>query len=144
MKKSFSLVEILVFVTVLSVFFVAAMSILTYSLINMKVNEHKILASHYAGEALEWIKEEKDKDWNVFFALDSNPESTTYCLNSLSWSSGSCTTYDLGSPSPIFKREAVLDSQTSPERVNATVNVYWVEGSDVFSVSLNSVLTILE
>jgi prepilin-type N-terminal cleavage/methylation domain len=58
-KKSFTLIEVLIFVTILSLFFVAAAAVTIVSLRNLKVQEHKILATRYAEELLELAKREK-------------------------------------------------------------------------------------
>src|SRR3989339_1719338 len=105
MKKSFSLVEVLVFITVLGLFFTAAMSVTTFNLQSMKVQEHKILATRFAEEGVEWVKDEKETDWSTFIGYDTSGNGTTYCLNDLEddWSTlGDCgASYTLGSP-PFF------------------------------------------
>lgn len=135
MKKGFSLIEVLVFITILSLFFVAAMAVTTYSLRTMKINQYKILASHFAEEGLEWLRGQKEDDWTTFTALDSSLGSATYCISTLNFSSpGECgENYTLGAPQ-IFKREVVLENipdASNPDQVNATVTVFWEGGTDV-------------
>ena len=144
MKKGFSLIEVLVFVTVLVVFFVAAISIVTFSLRSMKASEHRILASHYAEEAMEWVKGQKEDDWVEFTGHDAIPGAAIYCINGLDFVSAvECGTYyTLGSPA-MFKRELLLENvpdSSSPDQVNATVNVYWLEGTADFRVSSRTIL----
>ena len=145
MKKSFSLIEVLVFVSILALFFVAAMAVVTYSLRTMKTNEYKILASHYAEEGIEWLRGHKEDDWSVFTTLDSSAGSTVFCANMLDFSSpGPCgETYALGTP-PLFKREITIENvpdSTSPDYINATVSVSWSEGLDV---TVNTIFKLLE
>lgn len=148
MKKTaaFSLIEVLVFISILSVFFVVAMVVVTTSLRNMKVSEHKILAARYAEEGIEWIRSEKERiGWDTFTSLDSI-SGTTYCLNSLEWISGTCTTYALGNP-VFFKREVVITNEGSPAtiQVNAVVTVKWLEtGGVVYQVPIREVYRIWE
>lgn len=146
--KAFSLIEVLVFVTILSLLFVSAASITTYLLRTSKFNENKILATHYAEEGLEWVKSDKEDDWNKFTSLDSSAGTgTTYCIITLDWyAPGACSgTYFLGTPN-IFLREVLLTNEGS-NPVNQTevqVTVYWEEGDKTFNVKINSTQKILE
>ncbi len=145
MKKAFSLVEVLVFVTVLSLFFVAAMAVTTYSLRTMKSNQYKILAAHYAEEGLEWLRGQKEDDWSIFTTRDTAMGTTTYCISSLDFASpGECgTTYALGTPA-LFKREVILDNEpdsSNPDQVNITVSVDWVGGD---TITLKTIFKLLE
>lgn len=144
-NKAFSLVEVLVFTSVLGLFFVAAVSVTTFNLKNMKIQEHKILATRHAEEAVEWLKQEKEDDWSVFITKGSLGW-TTYCLNSnsLSWTSGSCGTYSLGSPA-IFKRElTIANSGTPVDQVETLVTVYWQDMETILSVPIKTVFKLLE
>lgn len=149
MKKGFSLVEVLVFVTILSLFFVAALAVVTFSLRNMKTSQYKILASHYAEEGMEWVKGQKENDWVTFTGHDILEGTATYCINSLNFdtAAGCETNYDLGTPA-IFKREVLLKNipdTITPDQVDATVEVYWQDvGTSEAKVSLSTVLKRLE
>jgi len=135
MKKSFSLIEVIIFISVLGLFFIAALTVTTFNLKNMKIQEHKILATRYAEEGIEWINQEKEDDWTVFIAHGS-AGGTTYCLNSLSWTSGSCGDYSLGT---IFKRELVIKNSG-----DAVITVYWQDMGTVLSVPIKTVFKLLE
>lgn len=135
MNKGFSLIEVLVFTAVLGLFFVAAISVATFNLKNMKIQEHKILATRFAEEGVEWVKQEKEDDWTEFIARGS-PAGTTYCLNSLGWTSGSCGDYSLGT---IFKRELVITSSG-----DTVLTVYWQDMGTVLSVPIKTVFKLLE
>jgi len=124
-KNGFSLVEVLVFVSILSIFFVFASAVTVSSLRDMKFNEHKIMATHYSEELVEWLRAEKEDDWNVFIS-----HLGTYCFNSLNWStSGGCTS--LGLTPAIYKRQALLepvntDCPTSFNcQMDITIHTYW-------------------
>lgn len=145
-KLGFSLIEVLVFVSILGLFFVAAISVTTFSLKNMKISEHKILAAHYAEEGIEWVRWEKENDWEVFVLKDTpSGTGTLYCLNSLTWSIGSCgANYTLGAP-PLFKREVTLTNSGTPaSRVNIEVVVSWIEGSQTMNIRVKTVLNLWE
>lgn len=146
-KFGFSLIEVLVFVTILGLFFVAAVSVTTFSLKNMKINEHKIVATHFAEEGLEWIKSEKEGDWGVFIGKDTSSGSgTSYCLNDLNWSTiGNCgEVYPLGTPSS-FKREVTLKNINTPtSEVDIEIIVNWIEGNQTMNIPIKSVVNLWE
>ncbi len=146
-NNGFSLVEVLVFVTILSIFFVVAATITTASLRNMKINEHKILATRYGEELLEWLRGEKEADWNNFVNR-SSINGTTYCfpnspINNWPTTTGNCSSFNGLNPS-IYKRELTLSTATGGNQVNIFINVSWQEGSDTYSVPINTVFTIWE
>lgn len=136
-KLGFSLIEVLIFVSVLGFFFVAAISVTTFSLKNMKINEHKILATHYAEEGIEWIRNEKENDWETFVLKGTG---TLRCLNNLNWSGGICE-YALGSPL-FFKRVVTLTN--SGAQVNVEIIVSWIEGSQTMNVPIKTIVNLWE
>jgi len=146
-EKGFSLVEVLVFITVLGFFFVAAVSVTTFNLKNMKVQEHKILATRYAEEGIEWLKQEKEDDWQLFTTHDdSGGSGTTFCLNSLDWNNKSdCNeSYALGPPN-IFKRNLLIINSGNPvDRISTDITVSWLENSVEQKIVLKSVSNLWE
>jgi type II secretory pathway pseudopilin PulG len=141
MKKSFSLIEVLVFTVVLGLFFVAAVTVVTFNLKNMKIQEHKILATRYAEEAVEWLKQEKEDDWSDFILHGAG----NYCLNnSLDWTAPGCTAddYSLGT---FFKRELTIAKSGSPtDQVEGIVKVSWQDMGTVLSIPIKTVFKLLE
>jgi len=147
MKKAFSLIEVLVFVTIISLFFITAVTITVFSLKNSKNQEYRILATRYAEEGIEWIKQEKEDDWQLFTTRDdSGGSGTTYCLNSLDWNNKSdCNeSYALGPPN-IFKRNLLIINSGSPvDRISADMTVSWLENDVEQKIILKSVLNLWE
>lgn len=141
--QSFSLIEVLVFVSILSIFFVAAASVTVVSLRNMKINEHKILATHYAEELLGWLRNEKETDWNAFVP-NSNKTYCFYVTPISDWGGlGSCAEDD--KLAVIFKRELVLSHVGgSPTQINVKITVSWSDTGTTYSVPLSTVLTVWE
>lgn len=137
--KAFSLIEVLIFVSILSLFFITAATITTASLRNMKINEHKIIGVRFGEELLEWIRGEKERDWEAFLNL-AGPGNKTYCFNTALLSiplEGACSGYDLNG---IYKREAVLSAQSSSQ-VNVSITVEWKELGSTYRTSLTSSFT---
>lgn len=145
--KSFSLVEVLVFVSILSLFFVAAAAITSVSLRNMKSSEHRIIATHYANELLSWLRSQKETDWPTFYVKASPNVSSPYeyCFNlraiSSVWPSSTCATNDF--IPPIYERRVYLSAPTTSQ-VNVKIMVTWSEFGTTYSVPLTTVLTAWE
>ena len=141
-QKGFSLIEVLVFMSILGLFFVAAASVTLFSLRNMKVSEHRIIATHYAEELLSWMKNEKDANWNDFIEK-ADSGGYTYCFSSLSWPSdtGDCESGD--EISSIYYRKALVTLVNSSQ-VSVKITVDWNDSNITYSVPLNTIFTLWE
>lgn len=145
-NNGFSLIEVLVFVTILSLFFVAAMTVTVFALRSMKTQQYKILATHLAEEAMEWVNSEKESDWTKFISYDtSGGTGTTYCLENLNWTSKfSCTGYTLGTPT-VFKRELVIKNSGTPtSQVDTSINVSWLDSGGIETVNIKTIQRLTE
>jgi len=147
-KKAFTLIEVLVFVTIVSLLYVAAIAVTTFMMKNSTFDAHKILATHYAEEAIEWVKSDRERDWIGFTGLDTtNGSGTRYCITVMDWTNpGSCNkTYFLGTPN-IFTREVVLTNVGSPltQQVEIEVTVSWQELSSNQEVTIRYIASIVE
>lgn len=144
-KKSFTLIEVLIFVTIVSLFFVTASAVAVVALQNSKSSEHKILATKYAEELIEWLRSESESGWAEF--TDSNHTascgSMNKCFASLDWTSGECGATCNTKIASLFTRAAgfqlVGDSQ-----VNATVNLSWNELGKSYTVTIKTLFSLLE
>ena len=163
--QSFSLIEMMIFIVILSIFFIMAASVVTFTLRNMKFNESKIKATHYSNQLEEWLRTQKEIDWGGELCNGCvNPSNftqsatgqgnsgdnyqTTYCFNSTpisGWQDlGQCADYTLNS---IFKREVVFTSQFISgyvNQINVSITISWKDLGDDRSISTNTVFTVLE
>ncbi len=149
MKKytlGFSLIEILVFITILSLVFISAIALGTVSIRNSKNAENKILAAHYGEELLAWLRSQKDADWLTFIGQSAAPPGVQYCFSDepvSSWpSSGSCTSSQL--IKNLFKRQATLIYDSSIQRVNIDLTVDWNEGGNSYSLPIKGLFSQFE
>lgn len=149
-KKSiqgFSLIELLIATTVVSLTLTAIATILTYSI---KVNDQAIfreIATKKAQEGMDFFKRERViLGWNNFYSLLGS----SYCLNQIPQPSVSsdnnafddlsisCTDYEIpvtGAPVE-FKREVDI-SKSAGDTVSITITVSWPKGDfDSLSVEL--------
>lgn len=164
--KGFSLIEVLVFVTIFSLFFITAAAVVTVSLKNMQVNEHKILGTHYANELLEWLRSKKEIDWDHFSSTMTTAAGSNYCFNSALEINASFPTPTMGwttavpYPTPpcgssvglnpaIYQREVTLvrdptECGASICKVKVQINVKWQESGNNYNVPINTVFSIWE
>lgn len=143
-KSAFTLIEVLIFVSIFTTLFVSIASSTTQFLRNSKTSETKILATRYTEELIEWLKGEKEEDWATFVNIRSSLTGVTWCFNQgTSWvTSESCTDYSLVN---TFKREAKLTTfDDTKTQVNVEVKVVWEEAGKQREVKVNTVFTIPE
>lgn len=141
-KRGFSLIEVLVFVTILSLFLIVAASIITTSIRQNTAKINFLKATHYNQQLLEWIRSEKETDWSTFVSRGS-AIGTFYCFTSdvPTWSIASCA-YDLGG---LFKRYAVIKTVGSPvTQVEVAIGTDWQEGGNTNTTKLHTVFSIWE
>ena len=156
MKKSrlgFSMVEVLVFVSVVAMFFVVAATISSFSLQVAKSNENKILATRYAEELIEWLRGEKEVDWEQFKTNtipDPPGTAQNYCFyqktfgsnwNNTSKLNTTCSGFELGS---VFNRDLTITPTSDSNQVNVDVTVSWRDGPNTFTVPVKTVFSRFE
>ncbi len=146
-QKGFSLMEVLIFITVLSVIFLAIAYATSQSIKQTKFNEQKLLATRYAEELEEWFRGEKESDWATFYGTRAGAGGRTYCFSdstydgsgNLIWpTTGNCgLSYDLRS---LYKREATL-TQSLGSQVQVVIRVDWRDGPNIFTVPITTILS---
>jgi len=144
LQKGLSLLEVLAFVTILSIVFLGIASSTIQSIKRTKFTEQKLIATRYAEELEEWLRGQKEEDWTTFYATHAGSSGKTYCFddaiydenNDMSWpSEGDCgSLYGLRGQ---FKREVVL-TQSLSSQVQVVISVDWKDGANIFSVPLNT------
>lgn len=161
-NRSFSLIEVLVFTSISGLFFILAASVATVSLRNMKYNEHKITAQHYAKQLDDWLRTRKEIDWGGNLCGACSPTNFTervtqgcsgacpnkfFCFNDLilDWPSvGACADYGLDS---FYKREVEFDSDpvgSYISEVDATIVVSWLELGRLKQLTQKTTFSVLE
>jgi len=137
-NSGFTLIEVLVVLTILSVFLLSAIAIAIVSVRNLKNSENKILATRYAEGLTEWLRGEKDADWDTFIT-----QTGTWCFSEepiITWPStpGGCLPNE--KINSIFERKAVISYDSALERTLLDVTVSWDEGNETVSVPISTVL----
>lgn len=153
--EGFSLIEVIIFVAILSIFLVTAATITTLSMHQNSLQINKIKAVHYNDQLLEWLRSEKDRDWNnLTEKATSLPGGSVYCFCSedLSWATASikadksaCCPTPLSS---LFKRYVTLSSSIyaptgfSPSsQIEVTIDTDWQEAGNSYSTKLHTLFT---
>jgi len=137
MKKSFSLIELIIFVSILSLFFVSAASIITIMLQHNTLRIDKMKALHYTDQLKKWLQQEKEIDWLTFVIRTSN---NIYCFENEEPSWGATVT--TGSDCPLlnaFYRRYVTFTTTGSganAQVQAVINIDWIELGNSYSTSI--------
>lgn len=109
MKKGQSLFEVVLALGVVTLITVGIIILATDSIKNSSFSKNKTLASRFTQEAIEWVRNERDKNFSSFINRAIIPK---YCFDTLSWSNvGPCS----GSeqiPDTILTREVDLSTYT--------------------------------
>jgi len=141
--EGFSLIEVLVFVSILSLFLVIAVSVVTISMSQNTLRINTLKANHYNEQLLEWIQIENEIDWETITEKGSSGDGVTYCFtNEVStWpASGSCSLYELAG---VYKRYATLKTTGDPvSQVEVTVTTEWQEAGNTHSTQLHTVFSV--
>jgi len=127
-KNGQSLVEVVVALAVAGLVILAIIAGVTVAIRNATFAKNQTLATKFAQEGMEWLRSQQDKDWAAFAVRAGQ----TFCLNNLTWSTGSCP-FALGG---IFKRQAVLSG--SEPRLEVRVTVSWQDTAGTHQSELTS------
>ncbi len=122
-EKGQSLFEALLALAVAALIIIAIVALATTSIRNASFSRNQSLTTRYAQEAIEWLRGQRDEDWDAFA---TRALTSPWCLKSLSWTDaiiGGCGSSGFISDT-IFKREisfTILDASN----IDTTVKVYW-------------------
>jgi len=139
--KGQSLFELIVAILITAITLVAIISLVSSSINNSTYSRDRTEASRYSLEAMEWLRSERDIDWNLLVSRGS-VSGRTFCLQNLDWTiSGNCTIDTI--PNSKFSREIelVYDSVADPNSIEARVITYWQDTSGYHESRLSTFLT---
>lgn len=139
-NKGQSLFEVVLALALSTLIIVALVSLVANSIKNSTYSRNKTYATHYTQEASEWLRGQRDGDWDVFSAniLCLVPPHVQ-CLDTLVL--GNCGICDdtefIGN---IFKREVIF-SDIEADSVTVEVKTYWTDSQGIHEVRSNTILT---
>ena len=130
-----SLFEIILSLAIITLIIVAIVALTATSIRNTTFSKNKTLASRYSQEATEWLRGERDADFNAFETRTLTP---LYCLPSLTWSwatIGACTSGQ-EIANTLFRREVSfsLSIVNGKTLIQAGVKVYWTDSQGLHEV----------
>lgn len=131
-----TLFELIIALAVAVLVVTGIIKIVTISVQNAAFAKNQAEATRFAQEGLEWLRAERDKDWDDF-ASRSNQ---IWCLSALAWQKSSpCTSSDRIADT-IFTREADLSS-LSTDSIEAILRVSWTDAAGSHESRLGTILT---
>ena len=136
-----SLFEVVLALALSTLIIVALVSLVSNSIRNASYSRNKTYATRYTQEATEWLRGERDGDWDVFstnFLFCPTPPHVQ-CLDTLAWGNcGICG--DTEFVDNIFKRE-VSFSDIETNSVTVEVATYWTDSQGIHEVRNSTILT---
>lgn len=147
-QKAFTLIEVIVFTAIASFIFVVLVTLSVTIMRQSSISVHKVYATHYANELAEWLRVQKELNWQSFYTKSQErilPGNTVFCVNDrielsdnlLALGSGAvtptCGYTGIGTTPPnIFKRTVTFQEETNNNNgVLATIRVEWKESGGV-------------
>jgi len=141
----FTLIEVLIFVSLLSIIFITFAALTTVTIRWSKINEHKIIASHNIEEIREWLRGQKEADFTGFIGKEGS-----WCFNSHEYPAGYSNWVLSSDPScdhsldGIYKRTVVLANQDSDRKVLVSLHIDWNEGTQYFTIDERTLFSLHE
>lgn len=136
-----SLFEVVLALALITLVIVALVILASNSIRNVTFSRNKTRATRLAQQANEWIRGQRDADWDAFAANATSCGSPphTQCLNTLSWGNcGSCGDSEL--VGDIFKRE-ISFPEVNAQDILVETKVYWTDAQGVHEVRSTTILT---
>lgn len=126
-----SLFEVVLALGVVTVIIVSLVLLASNAIRNSRFSRNKTLATQYAQEATEWMRGERDLDFDDF--SDHAVLSTTYCLQTLSWDKFSaCSSSDTVADTVLIREVALTID--SPTQIQVDVVVFWTDSQGLHEV----------
>lgn len=134
--KGQSIYEAVVALGLISLVLFAIVAIAGISVKGGSFSKNTTLATRSSEEVFEWLKKQKDENWEDFY---SKTQDTVWCFTDLSWSlDEKCGSNDFVLETEL-KREVYFTQVT--EGVKVQIKVYWTDAGGYHEVNMESVLT---
>lgn len=141
--------ELMMAVFITAITLVAIISLVGSSVSNSTFSRDRSEAVRYTNEIAEWLRSERDNDWNAFKNRATSGSGRVYCMQTTTWptSSGACgASAVVGTTKFVRELTLIYDSAVDPNTVEARVVTTWSDSSGLHesrtSVSLTNWRTI--
>jgi len=140
-KEGQSLFEVVLALGLATLIIVAIVSLATSSIRNTSFSRDKTIATRHAQEATEWLRGQRDEDWDIFSTnvvfCPTPPH--VQCFDELIWGDcGSCGSTELIDSK--FTREFSFPS-VAADSISAEVKVSWSDSQGLHEVRSSTILT---
>lgn len=134
-----SLFEVVFAMAVASIVMIGIVSLAASSVRNSTFSRNNALATRYAQETSEWLRQLRDSQQWTTFSAKANAPGVNYCLQSLGSdlpSQGACSASDYIGGTPFIRETqlSLLDSVTSGDTVEAIISVNWSDAQGLHEV----------
>lgn len=134
--KAQTIVELLVALGIASLVIIAIVAAVITSVANVTFSRKQGEATRLAREVMEWLRQERDQDWNAFFVRSGQ----TWCLTTISWSKNrACGEADKITETDLSREVRLVT--ISETVVEATVVVFWFDSKGRHEARLSSRFT---
>jgi len=136
-----SLFEVILALALSTLIIVALVALVSNSIKNAAYSRNKTYATRYTQEATEWLRGERDGDWDVFSANILSCQASLYvqCLDTLAWENCDICG-DAEFIGNIFKREVVF-FDIEADSVTLEVKTFWTDSQGIHEVRNSTILT---
>lgn len=122
-KKGQSLFEVVLAIAVVTLITVGIIILATNSIRNSTYSKNKTLASKYAQEGIEWVRDQRATDPTTFY---TNVNVPTFCISDLTWDNpGSCSDFYIGTTNLYREITFSVSDLNGKTSVYTVVTVYW-------------------
>ena len=124
-----SLFEVVVALAISTLVVIAVVSLAALSIRNTDFSKNKTLASKYAQEATEWLRGQRDSDFEVFYS-NTIPSPRTWCFKTLDFNqAGVCGASSMIGETVFYREVEFTNGLTSGGQtsIRARVSVYWTD-----------------
>jgi Tfp pilus assembly protein PilV len=137
-KSGQSLFELLVAIAVVGITLIALIGVSVRALGNSTYSRNKSLSTRYTQEAMEWLRKERDADWDVFYTLASGGAGNMYCLSDIGTglTTGTCAQIS----GTVFTRSVILIA-TGANSVEALITTSWQGDTGMHNTNMSTIFT---
>lgn len=155
-RRGFTLLEVMIFIVILSMVLITATSFITKLLVSIRSNENRVSAAFLADDVKEWLNGERESNpWSTFHGKASQA-GIRYCLNTQlelahtitslntpTFPAAACAAYAniQTGMKPIYKRELVLykNNNLNPTQVTAAITISWIDNGIAKSLDIQTI-----
>lgn len=132
-QKGQSLFEVVLALGVITAICVGIVSLTVSAIRNAAFSKNKTLAGRFAQEATEWLRGERDNNFNLF---ETHAQTLLWCFSGLNWNKvGACGESDQISGTPLLRDVTFSTNLVSGKTViDVSVKVYWDDAQGAHEV----------